>query len=285
MRALIWPFPHQKQQNTSGADLRHQLSNHRNPVPDQNTAQQTRHEVRPAEQIPTANGLKSTSGQASSSKNQLEQHDGRQTRVVVSPPSLRQGPKDNLMGTGSDNNSKDTSLQPRRPPYTFAQLAAMAMLRQTPQSLTFGQICDWVAVTFPYYDRSRRGQQMSWEKSIASALSASRASRKRAAFTSTGDRMGLMWSVIPDAMAQVFALNQGHRNLKADELTVEWAESIGMLQRMGITLDQDAVTRSQASRQLVASEETEAATPQTSDLEDKTSIDADFPHLDLDHGT
>ena len=85
-----------------------------------------------------------------------------------------------------------------KPPYSYAQMIGMAILRAPHRRLTLAQIYDWISTTFTYY---RADTKQSWHNSIRHNLSLHKAFKKQE--RPKGDAgKGSYWVIEPGTEAQ-----------------------------------------------------------------------------------
>ena len=85
-----------------------------------------------------------------------------------------------------------------KPPYSYAQMIGMAILRAPNRRLTLAQIYDWISTTFAYY---RADTKQSWHNSIRHNLSLHKAFTKQE--RPKGDAgKGSYWVIMPGMEAQ-----------------------------------------------------------------------------------
>ncbi|OCT54789.1 hypothetical protein CLCR_02798 [Cladophialophora carrionii] len=98
-----------------------------------------------------------------------------------------------------------------KPPYSYAQMIGMAILRAPNRRLTLAQIYDWISTTFAYYARDTK---QSWHNSIRHNLSLHKAFTKQE--RPKGDAgKGSYWVIVPGMEAQFIKDKKPRGNMLA----------------------------------------------------------------------
>jgi forkhead transcription factor HCM1 len=77
-----------------------------------------------------------------------------------------------------------------KPPYSYASLIGMALLRSTNRRLTLAEIYEWISYNFKYYKRGEVG----WQNSIRHNLSLNKAFEKT---EKSKEKKGHFWQIVP----------------------------------------------------------------------------------------
>jgi len=98
-----------------------------------------------------------------------------------------------------------------KPPYSYAHLIGMAILRSPQKRLTLNQIYTWITTTFEYY-RAEAQPQTNWQNSIRHNLSLNKAFIKEERPKDEPGK-GHYWKIVPGAEAQFAKGSKGRRPL------------------------------------------------------------------------
>src|SRR5579859_260485 len=98
-----------------------------------------------------------------------------------------------------------------KPPYSYAHLIGMAILRSPQKRLTLNQIYTWITTTFEYY-RAEAQLQTNWQNSIRHNLSLNKAFVKEERPKDEPGK-GHYWKIVPGAEAQFAKGSKGRRPL------------------------------------------------------------------------
>ena len=98
-----------------------------------------------------------------------------------------------------------------KPPYSYAHLIGMAILRSPQKRLTLNQIYTWITTTFEYY-RAEAQPQTNWQNSIRHNLSLNKAFVKEERPKDEPGK-GHYWKIVPGAEAQFAKGSKGRRPL------------------------------------------------------------------------
>ena len=98
-----------------------------------------------------------------------------------------------------------------KPPYSYAHLIGMAILRSPQRRLTLNQIYTWIMTTFEYY-RAEAQPQTNWQNSIRHNLSLNKAFVKEERPKDEPGK-GHYWKIVPGAEAQFAKGAKGRRPL------------------------------------------------------------------------
>lgn len=96
-----------------------------------------------------------------------------------------------------------------KPPYSYAHLIGMAILRSPQRRLTLNQIYTWIMTTFDYY-RAEAQPQTNWQNSIRHNLSLNKAFIKEERPKDEPGK-GHYWKIVPGAEAQFAKGAKGRR--------------------------------------------------------------------------
>jgi forkhead transcription factor HCM1 len=99
-----------------------------------------------------------------------------------------------------------------KPPYSYAHLIGMAILRSPHRRLTLNQIYMWITNTFEYY-RAEAQPQTNWQNSIRHNLSLNKAFVKEERPKDEPGK-GHYWKIVPGAEAQFSKGAKGRRPVK-----------------------------------------------------------------------
>lgn len=77
-----------------------------------------------------------------------------------------------------------------KPPYSYATLIGMALLRSPERKLTLAEIYDWITLHFSYYDKDTKG----WKNSIRHNLSLNKSFQKT---EKSNGKKGHFWKILP----------------------------------------------------------------------------------------
>lgn len=88
----------------------------------------------------------------------------------------------------------------QKPPYSYAQMIGMAILRSPQRRLTLASIYEWISTTFRYY---REESKIGWHNSIRHNLSLNKAFIKQERPKSDAGK-GCYWAIKPGSEAQFF---------------------------------------------------------------------------------
>ena len=160
----------------------------------------------------------------------------------------------------------------QKPPYSYAQMIGMAILRAPNRRLTLAQIYDWILTTFAYY---RADTKQSWHNSIRHNLSLHKAFTKQE--RPKGDAgKGSYW-VIEQGMEAQFVKDKNRRGNNITHMTINANLMRSEPQKIAQQLS-DALAPNAFLGQ--SSEPSEPQRPQTAPALPELSSDATLPASD-----
>ena len=115
-----------------------------------------------------------------------------------------------MLETTEDIDYSVDSAKDIKPPHSYAQLIAMAILSDPEEKLTLAKIYDWIKERYAFYRHSGGG----WQNSIRHNLSLNKCFEKVARRTDEPGK-GMKWQIVAEHRDEFFkkSLNQGRRTL------------------------------------------------------------------------